>query len=53
MENIIVKIYNNYKQFCVENKLDIKTGKSKQLQMNNIGRFYNYYKEGNKIFVLI
>ena len=43
--------YKNYKILCEENGLEIKTGKSKQLQMKEIERLYDFHKEGNKIVI--
>ena len=43
--------YKNYKAMCEENGLEVKAGKSKQLQMKEIERLYDFHKEGNKIVI--
>ena len=49
--NIKIGSYKNYKAMCEENGLEVKAGKSKQLQMKEIERFYKFHKEGNKIVI--
>ena len=46
-----LKTYKNYKEVCKALKEDIKTGKSKQIQLKNWERFFKYHKDGNKIVI--
>ena len=38
--------FNNYRQMCKVLDLPTKTGKSKQLQMADLSRYFNLYKDG-------
>ena len=51
LEHMKIGSYKNYKAMCEENGLEVKAGKSKQLQMKEIERFYKFHKEGNKIVI--
>lgn len=52
LENIKVGItYKNYKSLCEILNEPIKTGKSKQLQLEDWNRYFNYNKNGNKFVV--
>ena len=43
--------FKNYKALCEFMEEPVKTGKSKQLQMKNWERYFQYHKEGNSIVV--
>lgn len=47
-EGLIIK---NYKELCTLLKELTKTGKSKQLQLNDFERYFNYEKKGNKFII--
>ena len=47
-EGLIIK---NYKELCGLLNEQIKTGKSKQLQLKDWERYFNYEKEGNKYII--
>ena len=52
LENIKVgTTYKNYKSLCEILNEPIKTGKSKQLQLEDWNRYFNYNKNGNKFVV--
>lgn len=44
-------IIKNYKELCSLLNVQVKTGKSKQLQMQDFERYFTYHKDGNKIIV--
>jgi len=41
----------NYKSLCAILEEKIKTGKSKQLQLEEFARYFRYHKEGNKFII--
>ncbi|HBY19430.1 MAG TPA: hypothetical protein DEG71_00140 [Clostridiales bacterium] len=41
----------NYKSLCTILEEKIKTGKSKQLQLEEFARYFKYHKEGNKFII--
>jgi hypothetical protein len=45
------QIFKNYKAFCAEINEPIKTGKSKQLQMQDWGRYFEYSRSGNSFII--
>jgi hypothetical protein len=45
------QIIKNYKQICELLNEDIKTGKSKQLQLKDWERYFSFHKEGQKIII--
>ena len=51
LENLELKTYKNYKELCVVLEEPIKGGKSKQLQMKDFERYFEFHKEGNKIVI--
>jgi hypothetical protein len=52
IENIVEgMITKNYKQLCELLNEDIKTGKSKQLQLKDWERYFKFHKEGQKIII--
>lgn len=44
-------IIKNYKELCLLVNEPIKTGKSKQLQLKEYERYFNYEKQGNKFII--
>ena len=51
LENLELKTYKNYKELCGILEEPIKGGKSKQLQMKDFERYFEFHKEGNKIVI--
>ena len=51
IENLELKTYKNYKELCRILEEPIKGGKSKQLQMKDFERYFEFHKEGNKIVI--
>ena len=51
LENLELKTYKNYKELCWILEEPIKSGKSKQLQMKDFERYFEFHKEGNKIVI--
>ena len=51
IENLELKTYKNYKELCGTLEEPIKGGKSKQLQMKDFERYFEFHKEGNKIVI--
>lgn len=51
LENLELKTYKNYKELCEALEEPIKSGKSKQLQMKEFERYFEYHKVGNKIII--
>ena len=51
LENLELKTYKNYKELCGILEEPIKSGKSKQLQMKDFERYFEFHKEGNKIVI--
>lgn len=47
-QGLIVK---NYKELCNILGVDVKSGKSKRLQMQDFERYFEYHKDGNKIII--
>lgn len=45
------KVIKNYKELCVILDIEPKTGKSKQLQIQELERYCKYHKEGNKFVI--
>ena len=45
------QIFKNYKKLCEYLEEPVKTGKSKQLQLKDWNRFFNWHKEGNQFVV--
>ena len=45
------KIYKNYKKLCNVLNVKIKGGKSKQLQIIDMKRYFKYHNEGNKFII--
>ena len=43
--------FKNYKALCEFLEEPVKTGKSKQLQMKDWERYFQYHKEGNSIVI--
>lgn len=43
--------FPNYKQLCVVLEEPVKTGKSKQIQLEDFQRYFTYYKVGNKYII--
>lgn len=43
--------FKNYKALCEFLEEPVKTGKSKQLQLKDWERYFQYHKEGNAIIV--
>lgn len=46
INNLELKKYKNYKELCETLNEDIKTGKSKQLQLKNWERYFTWNKDG-------
>ena len=40
------QVVKNYKEMCLVLQEEIKTGKSKQLQLKDWERYFSYHKEG-------
>lgn len=51
MNMIIGQKFKNYKELCDYLKEPVKTGKSKQLQILNWGRYFEYEKDGHKFII--
>lgn len=51
INNLELIIYKNYKEICTTLEEDIKSGKSKQLQIENWKRYFEFSKEGIKFNV--
>ena len=49
INSLKLKKYKNYKELCGILNEDIKTGKSKQLQLKDWERYFTWEKEGPKI----
>ena len=45
------QIVKNYKELCLILDIEPKTGKSKQLQIQELERYCKYHKEGNKFVI--
>ena len=45
------KIYKNYKKLCNVLNVNVKGGKSKQLQIIDMKRYFKYHNEGNKFII--
>lgn len=51
IENLELKTYKNYKELCLILGENIKTGKSKQLQLKDFERYFEYHKQGQKFII--
>lgn len=52
IENLKVGMtIKNYKELCKLLEVDVKAGKSKQLQLTDFQRYFDYLKEGNKFII--
>lgn len=52
IENLKVGMtIKNYKELCKLLDVDVKAGKSKQLQLTDFQRYFDYLKEGNKFII--
>lgn len=49
--NLELKIYKNYKELCGVMDWTPTSGKSKQLQLNDLERYCTYHKEKNKFII--
>ncbi|GAB6150228.1 hypothetical protein [Clostridium novyi] len=45
------QVVKNYKEMCLVLQEEIKTGKSKQLQLKDWERYFSYHKEGHKFII--
>lgn len=45
------QIFKNYKQLCKYLEEQVKTGKSKQLQLKDWNRYFTWHNEGNKFVI--
>lgn len=45
------QVIKNYKELCSLLEIKVKTGKSKQIQMEKLSEFIEFHKEGNKIVI--
>jgi len=43
--------FKNYKELCLFLDMPIKSGRSKQLQLSDLSRYFIYTKEGQKITI--
>ncbi|MEA5008760.1 hypothetical protein [Clostridium tyrobutyricum] len=50
-ELYVKQIINNYKELCRLCGLPIKAGKSKQLQLKELARYFRWHKDGNKFVI--
>lgn len=52
IENLTIKqVIKNYKELCSILEIEPTTGKSKQLQIQELERYCKYHKEGNKFVI--
>ncbi|MEM4994798.1 hypothetical protein WKH56_19750 [Priestia sp. SB1] len=45
------QIIKNYKSLCKELGVQVKVGKSRQLQLKDLERYFSYYKDGNSFII--